>query len=178
MCLSLCPCAQEWSRRYEDTFFTAELNPAHTTVHPQLHCPLFELSVRAGENAWTLHRAAPEFDALAKSLAAELAAHKHAFVVPELPGKGWGGALGELLSSGGDSAEALAQKAAALNSWMHALLGGAARKICLFPSVRAFLDLDRQLIVKPQEADDDDDDEAEAAAAASAAQGAGASMGE
>jgi len=47
---------------------------------------------------------------------------------------------------------------AALAAWLATLLG-ASKKICLFPSVRAFLDLDRALAQPPS---DDSDDEEEA----------------
>ena len=56
--------------------------------------------------------------------------------------------------------------AAAYSLWLHQLLGGGARKICLFPSVRTFLELDRQLIKPPVEDDDDDDEDQSAATAA------------
>ena len=53
---------------------------------------------------------------------------------------------------------------AALGAWLHALLG-ASKKICLFPSVRSFLHLDRPLARPESDSDSDDDAQADTAAA-------------
>jgi len=156
---------KEWSRRYADTFFTADV----VAVTPAADAPAkpesFEIRVQAGDNVWAVTKTAEQFEQLAKQLSSDLLTHKqNGYSLPALPHNGAGGLLGAALGAlGGGGSSSDESRRAGYSAWLRGTLSGC-RKMCLFPALRAFLDLDREL-ARPVEEDDDEEDGVGAAAA-------------
>jgi hypothetical protein len=92
---------KQWSKRYEETFFTC-LVAGHLVRDGT---PAFVVQLHAGAlNSWQVTHTAAEFEAFAAKVAAELHARQDATAVPELPAKKFS------LISEDTSAEHLAQR--------------------------------------------------------------------
>lgn len=138
---------QQWSKRYEETFYTC-LVAGHLVREGT---PAFVIQLHAGAiNSWQVTKTTPELETFAQQLQAALQAQQESTTVPDLPAKKFS------LLSEDTSAEYLTQRTGAYDKWLSATLGSS-RKISALPCVRAFLELDRELVKEPDEEEEIDE---------------------
>jgi hypothetical protein len=138
---------KEWSKRYNETFFTAQLidsklvqDEAKNTV------AVYIIQLKSGLlNQWRVERRYSHFHQLATEIQQEL--KSPAEPTPSLPPK-------TLFTSHATEEEVVKQRSKELDDWLLALLGQ--RGICELKSVRKFLDLDRKLELIPEEIEAED----------------------
>ena len=163
----------DWSRRYEETFFTCAIVAHHVTSDGAT--AVYDIQCKCADNVWTVQRRFSEFEALLNAVSVSMPHTPTAAAAPHRPAAASAATANDddddddvdgpsspsstlpvdmplpvlpsktLFHSTDETF--LHQRQLDLNKFLFALLGRP--KVCLIPQVRAFLELNRKL--KPRD---------------------------